>query len=48
MDDAGINWSDIGRIENGEKPDESKYTEDDLQQFGQARHAEGDRRGAQA
>jgi hypothetical protein len=42
MDDAGTNWSDIGNwIEGGKKPDESKYTEDDLQQFGQARHAEG-------
>jgi hypothetical protein len=44
MDGAGITWSDVGNwIEEGKKPDpdESKYTEDELQQFGQARHAEG-------
>ncbi len=42
MNDAGINWSDVGNwIEDSEKLDESKYTEDELQQFAQARYAEG-------
>jgi hypothetical protein len=40
MDGAGINWSDVGNwIEQG--GDDGAYTEDELQQFGQARHAEG-------
>jgi hypothetical protein len=38
MNGAGINWSDVGNwIEDGE----SKYTEDELQQYGQAKRAEG-------
>jgi hypothetical protein len=39
MGGAGISWSDIGNwIEQGGS---DAYTEDELQQFGQARHAEG-------
>jgi hypothetical protein len=42
MKEAGINWSDVGNwIEQSEKLDEGKYTEDELQQFGQAQRAEG-------
>jgi hypothetical protein len=42
MDGAGITWTDVGNwIEHGGEPADGAYTEDDLQQFGQARHAEG-------
>ena len=40
MDGAGITWSDVGNwIELGDN--DGAYTEDELQQFGRARHAEG-------
>ncbi len=40
MAGAGINWSDVGNwVEEG--GDDGAYSEDDLQQFGQARYAEG-------
>jgi len=44
MDSARVTWSDVGNwIEDGTKPDpgESKYTEDELQQYGQLQRAEG-------
>jgi hypothetical protein len=42
MDGAGITWTDLGNwIEHGGGGDDGAYTEDELQQFGQARHAEG-------
>ena len=53
MEGEGISWSDVGNwIEHGEKLDEGKYTEDELQEFGQAacgrcRGGNQDRRGAQ-
>jgi hypothetical protein len=38
----GINWSDVGNwIEHGGEHDEGKYTESELQEYGQALRAEG-------
>jgi hypothetical protein len=42
MNGAGINWSDLANwLEDSETLDESKYTEDELQQYGQAQREEG-------
>ena len=41
MEGAGVNWTDLGNwIEQG-AIDEGKYTESELQEFGQAMRAEG-------
>ena len=42
MDGAGVSWSDVGNwIEHGGGDDEGKYTESELQEFGQVMRAEG-------
>ena len=42
MQSAGVSWSDIGNwIEHGSEHDEGKYTESELQEYGQALRAEG-------
>ena len=42
MESEGVSWSDIGNwIEQGDEHDEGKYTENELQEFGQAMRAEG-------
>jgi hypothetical protein len=42
MEDGGIDWRDVGNwIERGGKHDEGKYTESELQEYGQALRAEG-------
>ena len=42
MQSEGIGWSDIGNvIEPGAECDDGKFTEAEMQQFGQAMRAEG-------
>ena len=42
MQSGGVNWSDIGNwIESGGEYDEGKYSESELQEYGQALRAEG-------
>ena len=42
MQGAGVTWSDIGNwIEHGNEHDDGKYTENELQEYGQALRAEG-------
>ena len=42
MESEGISWSDVGNwIEHSGAHDEGKYTEAELQEFGQALRAEG-------
>ena len=42
MDGAGVNFNDLGNwIEEGDKPADGTYSEAELQEFGQARYAEG-------
>jgi hypothetical protein len=42
MQSEGISWSDIGNaIEHGGEHDEGKYTESEMQEYGQVARAEG-------
>jgi hypothetical protein len=42
MESTGVSWSDIGNwIEQGGEPDDGKYSEAEMAEFGQAKRAEG-------